>query len=255
MSGGGTEIPNQQKREVSRIEFPYSDLDDAIAVTSAVRAVGGSSCSIEQLAAFLKLAPDGGGFRLRVSGARIFGLITNERGTVTVTELGARICDPITEKQARVDAFLTVPLYRAVYEKFRGATLPPPTGLEAEMVSMGVAVKQKDKARQVFARAAKQAGFLDLSSDRLVIPPIRNVGPAPMEEVGRPDPVATSNTLQPKSSFHPFVEGLLQKLPPTETEWPLTDRRKWLQTAANVFDLMYATPAEDGDKAITIQVS
>lgn len=252
MTDGGAQ--HKEKREVSRIEFPYSDLDDAISVTGAVRAVGGSTCSIEQLAAFLKLAPDGGGFRLRVSGARVFGLITNERGTISVTELGARICDPLTEKQARVDAFLSVELYKAVYEKFRGATLPPPMGLEAEMVTLGVASKQKDKARQVFARAAKQAGFLDLSPDRLVIPPIRNAGLAPIEEVARPDPLP-STTASPVKQFHPFVEGLLQKLPVPEAEWPLNERRKWLQTAANVFDLMYTVPAEESEKSITIQVS
>lgn len=34
-----------------------------------------------------------------------------------------------------------------------------PAGLEAEMVRLGFAEKQKDKARQVFQRSAMQASF------------------------------------------------------------------------------------------------
>jgi hypothetical protein len=40
---------------------------------------------------------------------------------------------------------------------------------------------------------------------------------------------------------HPFIEGLLRTLPDPDTEkqWPLEKRIKWLQTAANIFDLIY----------------
>src|SRR6476646_3426990 len=38
---------------------------------------------------------------------------------------------------------------------------------------------------------------------------------------------------------HPFIEGLLKTLPEPETEWKSADRVKWLQTAANIFDLIY----------------
>lgn len=44
---------------------------------------------------------------------------------------------------------------------------------------------------------------------------------------------------------HALIEGLFDKLPAPESEWPLQARQKWLQTAANIFDLMYT--AKDGD--------
>jgi hypothetical protein len=47
-----------------------------------------------------------------------------------------------------------------------------------------------------------------------------------------------SGGVQPLQS-HPLIEGLFSKLPQPETEWPLQSRQKWLQTAANIFDLMY----------------
>lgn len=40
---------------------------------------------------------------------------------------------------------------------------------------------------------------------------------------------------------HPFITGLLKALPEPETEWSMAARVKWLQTAANIFGLMYTT--------------
>jgi hypothetical protein len=37
----------------------------------------------------------------------------------------------------------------------------------------------------------------------------------------------------------PLILGLFQKLPEPDADWPAKDRLKWLQTAANIFDLVY----------------
>ncbi|SEK07252.1 MULTISPECIES: hypothetical protein [unclassified Variovorax] len=42
-----------------------------------------------------------------------------------------------------------------------------------------------------------------------------------------------------EEDYHPFVLGLLRKLPEPDAPWSTRDRAKWLQTAANIFDLMY----------------
>ena len=49
--------------------------------------------------------------------------------------------------------------------------------------------------------------------------------------------------------LHPFVQGLLKTLPEPETEWPSSARVKWLQTAANIFDLIYK--GDGGGIAVT----
>ena len=46
--------------------------------------------------------------------------------------------------------------------------------------------------------------------------------------------------------YHPFIQGLIDKLPTPETAWALKDRAKWLTTAANIFDLMYLEGNDDG---------
>jgi hypothetical protein len=54
----------------------------------------------------------------------------------------------------------------------------------------------------------------------------------------------------------PLIQGLFSKLPEPETEWPLAARQKWLQTAANIFDLMYApNQADAGELAIRVERS
>src|ERR1039458_1161308 len=147
-----------EKRDKSSIKFAYLPLEEAVTIAKGVHDLGGS-CEIEQLAAHLQQKPKTGSFRLKLGTTKLFGLITYSQATATLTSLGQRICDSQQEQQAKVDAFLGVPLYQRVYEQFKGATLPPSAGLESAMVTMGVAPKQKTVARQVFARSANLAGF------------------------------------------------------------------------------------------------
>lgn len=234
----------KQERERSTIEFPYLSLDDAIEVATAVHELSGSSCQLEQLAAHLQLSSEGGNFRNKVSTARIYGLTTYSTGVVTLTPLGLKIVDPDQERSARADAFLHVPLYKALYEQFKGVTLPPQQGLESAMVALGVAVKQKERARQVFQRSAKEAGFFAYGSTKLILPAIGNTAPKddPRERVQ--PPAKGGGDGGGDDGRHPLIQGLIGALP-TGGEWSFDQRRKWLQAAAMNFDFVYSAPAGD----------
>lgn len=235
------------KRDRSTIDFPYLDLDAAVEVAKAVYQVSGQSCQWDQLAAQMGQASKGGGFRMRVVTAKTFGLLTYTSGTVTLTKLGSQICDPESEAAAKAEAFLCVELYRAVYETYKGVTLPPAPALENEMVKMGVAQKQKDKARQAFQRSATSAGFFAFGQNKLVMPSIK--GSKKVEHTEDPKPgIKEKETEKPdekKKRRHPFIEGLLDKLPEADTPWAREGRKKWLQTASNIFDLMYTADSDD----------
>lgn len=246
--------PEEEKRGRSTIEFPYGDLDDAVAVAKGVHSRGGSSCEWDQLAAQLNQAATSGGFRQRLLTAKTFGLVTYSQGTITLTPLGTRICDPQQEAVARVESFLMVPLYRAVHEQFRGVTLPPAGGLETAMVTLGVAVKQKEKARQVFQRAATQAGFFAHGPNRLVSPSIRTPEFKPAADLKPPgdDPNKGGGGGDGGGQLHALIQGLIQKLPPTDKAWGLESRRKWLQTASHIFDLIY--PEDQEQRSLKIEI-
>jgi hypothetical protein len=196
---------------------------------------------LDQLAGYLKQPITSGTFRLRVSNAATFGLTENERGEVRLTELGRRIADAAQEAAARVDAFMSVPLYDRIYENYKGFTLPGPGALEKFMRDVGVSSKQTGKARHAFTRSAKQAGFFAHGEDRLVRPAAAGPGTKPIEDA-KADTDKESNGKKGSggpSDLHPFIQGLLKELPPAGDIWPEVKRKLWLDTASSIFKIIY----------------
>lgn len=253
-----TSVEQKATKERSTIEFPYLDEENAAQVAEGVHTVGGV-CDVDQLAAQLGQSAQGGGFRLRLICARQFGFIEYERGRVSLTALGHRAVDSQQQKAARAEAFLNIPLYKALFDSYRGVTLPPNPGLERKMVSLGVASKQADKARQAFQRSAKFAGYFEYGADRLVAPPnngaqsAKAIAEEQKPEIERETNGFSGQQLKPAYDLHPFVQGLIEKLPPPDGNWSLVDRAKWLTTAANIFDLMY-TSDEDVTGGLTVRL-
>jgi len=246
------------ERERSRIEFPYFSLDEAIKIAKGVFDLG-ANCQIDQLAGHLNQAAAGGGFRVKLMSARTFGLITYTQGNVSLTDLGSQIVEEEGEQEARARAFLKVPLYNAIYEQYKGKTLPGNIGLEGAMVNLGVAAKQKDKARQAFQRSAKEAGFFSYGSTKLVYP----VLPVSVQE--RPSKERIGDTPPPPPAkgggsggsgggegLDPLIQGFLNKLPEPNSAWGIEGRKKWLQLVLGILDVMY-TGAEEG-KTLVIKV-
>jgi hypothetical protein len=249
----------------SSIKFPYLDQDDSLEIAKKVFEIGGKSCDKVALAAAFNVSADGGGFGLRLATAKMFGFIGTEKKTITLTELGQRAVDPATEKAARAESFLEVPLYEKLYEDYQGQLLPGIDGLEAHIVKLGVAPKQKDKARQVFLRTAKQAGYFSISSNRLAAPQFKqgSVETTPLApekpDGGNGGSGGTGSGGNDGKKRHPFIEGLLETLPPAalgagKTEWGLKERQDWLQTAAGIFNLIYTAKADDKG-AVTVSVA
>lgn len=253
----------QEKRDKSSIQFAYLDLDDAVAIANGVHQAGGTSCQLDQLAAQLGVKADTGSFRLRLSTAKVFGFITVSAGTVTLTNLGVRVCDPQQEAIARGESFIGVPLYRQIYEQFKGGILPNPSGLESAIVTLGVAPKQSPVARQVFSRSAQQAGFFLHGNNRLVPPRGVAVGGAAAAFTPPALPAESEIDKQQQKSggsgdggngggLHPLIEGLIKSLPKDiEQPWPIEKRAKWLRAAAQNFDLIYN---DTGDDSIEVTV-
>ncbi len=240
-------------REMSQTPFPYVDQDAAISVARALLDAGGVALTRDQLAGAMGQTPGSGNFAWKAMAARLFGLIEQKDGKNQLTDLGFAIVDEGRQKKARADAFLAVPLYRRVYDEFKGKQLPPrPVGLETLFVRFGVAPKQKDKARHAFERSAKQAGFFEHGTDRLVEPIIGGAAPAsPIERrPSDPSPQARAITGQSRKSYHPFIEGLLLALPEPHDIWPVTERTKWLRAAQDIFELIYKSSSEGNEPTI-----
>ena len=246
----------------SGIVFPYMDLDDALDVAQHLYARSGiSSCPIDELAAEMKQTTSSGNFRLKTVTAGVFGLTEKDgRSSIKLTELGCRVVSPDGEADAKAAAFLQVPLYNQIYEKYKGKLLPPTKALEREMQILGVASKQTDKARHAFQRSAKQAGYFSSGEDRLVRPRLTssaNTSPETLDQSAADAPTAREEETPRRGGsgagggqYHPFIQGLLQTLPEPGTLWTVEGRAAWLLAAAQNFTLIYK-----GEGKIDVQVA
>ncbi len=249
------------KRKRSKIQFPYNPLNDGVEIAKPILQNGGQQGTIDQVAGWSKhKTSNSGTFKLKLYAARLFGLIEMNDDTISLTELGNDILDPQKERQARARAFLNVPLYRKIYEKYKGKILPSDAGLEAEIATLGVAPKQKERARRMFEHSAQQAGLFSLGRDRLIL--LRGMAERKTEEAqsleeqhspsSREKATRLWGTLSASwpdaAKLHPLIRGLLETLPPPEAEWPNEKRQHWLKTAEHIFGLIYKGNGEISDK-------
>jgi hypothetical protein len=217
----------------SSIEFPYLDLDTAVEVARAVYARAGLGlCELDELAAQMDQVVSGA-FRQKTATAKSFGVIEKDsRSAFKLTTLGQNIVQDETEAEARAAAFLTVPLYKAVFERYRGHLLPPAKALEREMGALGVAPKQTGKARQAFERSAQEAGFFAQGDDRLVQPRLDPPATRSIVSADGQDQTEGRNgggSGGGRGSRAEFMSQLLAKFPPFDPAWPDDIKTKWFE--------------------------
>ena len=200
----------------------------------------------------MKLSAGSGNFVLKVATARMFELVNYIGGKYELSPLGFNILDAGRQSSARAEAFLNVPLYKRVYDEFKGRQLPPrPQGLENAFVKFGVAPKQRSTARLVFDKSATQAGFFPSGPERLIEPILGSATSASENgEVEEAEVVVSERgpvKFAPNKSsaiLNPFIQGLLDTLPAPETNWTIEGRATWLQAAAKIFELIYKGSGE-----------
>lgn len=197
------DAPPPARRTRSTVSFPYADLAEAERAVHHLAGSGGT-CLPEQLAAWLGHSKlNSGAFRNKVAAGKLFAVLQGGRRLISLTELGRRLTDRRALPQARVEAFLAVPLYRALFESYRGNQMPGVMLLELDMLRLGVSRTQVKGARQVFLRSAEQAGMFAAGNTQMVLPK-GTVFPAPSNEDAR----KAAGSPYPKA-----IEGILEQAP------------------------------------------
>lgn len=245
-------------RQRSSIGFPYNNLGDAIEVANAIHSHAGTGdCDDAQLSAWMNMSAKSSGFRVQLSASRLFGLIETTSGRHKLTPLGVMILDPQQERGARSQAFMNVPLYKAIYEAHKTGVLPPAAALEREITGLGVAEKQTARARQVFERSAEQAGYFEHGKNRLVMPAvaIRDVPPPGDDDTdknknknGGGDGGGVDDL-----ELDPLLIALLKKIPPAEKGWAAAQRVRWFRTFAMNVSQIYDEDGEPVEMKIELE--
>jgi hypothetical protein len=241
-NAASSKAPDDRKWVRSEIGFPYSDLENAVELAQTIHAKAGTSCEIEELAAWMGQTATGGTFRTRIGAARMFGLVETAQTRVSLTQLGRHVLDDSERgRAAKVSAFLNVQLFRAMYEQYRGNVLPPPPAIERQVEQLGVSPKQKERARQTFMKSAQYAAFIDVSSGRFVKPGIVQRDEVRQDKPANNDRSRTGGGGGDEFSpgIDPIIGGLLKRLPQSGDVWPEAERKLWLQLLEGSFKLIY----------------
>jgi hypothetical protein len=183
-----------------------------------------------------------------LAAARLFGLINADRSdALQLTELGRLVVDAKREREGRARAFLSVPLFSALHDKFKGSVVPPTAALEKELAALGVASTLTDTARRVMERSAEEAGFYEAGRDRLVMPgfvPSEAPPPDPNENNGGGGSGGGTGGGDGEAlHLDPLLLALLKKIPEAEKGWPAAQRVRWFKTFAMNVSQIY-----DGDE-------
>lgn len=160
------------------VDYPICSWEKANQLAQAVQDLGGE-CSPEACAAQLGMAASGGGFNSIKNGAAKFGLIVAGRKSLSTTEHFSKMSlayDQEKKKKLERDAFLSPPLFRTLWDKYRGRKLPDILG-QVLAADFGVNKAQSEKIANYFVSGAKSVGLS--TGDGKLVAEIRQ---SPMED-------------------------------------------------------------------------
>lgn len=259
------------KRRVSGMFCPYYTLDQSVEVAKVIHEKAGGSCDRAQLATLLGYnGVKNGAFLTRVTAAKIFGLISQHDDQLKVTEAAHKILHPVTPGQgerAKVDAFLTVPLFRKVFDEFNGINLPDEIGLKNLLLTQYEIVEERTgPSVRVMLDSAEQAGLFRAAGNRSKMvmpltaavapnpPAHRDASPAAGLNGDRSDERADSRRGGGGSGgeggdgddIDPAIRGLLRRLPPVGTPLTPTRRKAFIDAFTAYVAVVY--PETDADQ-------
>ncbi len=175
----------------SELKFPVYGLADSVIAAKAIHDKGGGAATNDHLAAFLGYkSAKNGAFVNRVASAKLFGLIEGPPSRLVITGRAQKILMPVNAgdpRQALIDAFLSVPLYAAIYREYQGKELPPEFGMKNALRTMfGVVPGRIDEAHRAFMTSADTAGFFEVrgSKTQLIMPMVQSGPPKPKPAPG-----------------------------------------------------------------------
>src|SRR6185312_3207659 len=251
-------------RARSGVSFPYWDLDSVTEVARAIHERAGGACDTAQLATMLGYSGiSNGSFRTRVSAAKMFGVIEDsDDHRLRVSARGRRIVAPVTDADgisARTEAFLAVDLFRRVFDRFNGTTLPEQVGLRNLFANEYQVVPDRIAPTvRILLDSAEQAGLFQAAGNRSRMAMPLSAGftpaaPAPIAppaiekiEIHRPGGNGGGGGDDGTSEIDPAIVGLLKRLPPVGTAINAKRRKVLIDAFTNVVAFLYPD-AEDGD--------
>lgn len=258
----------------SEVSFPYYDLNKSIQAARIVHEKAGGRCDRAQLASLLEYSSvKNGGFLSRISAGKMFGLLEEFGDSIVLSERAKKIISPVTNSdadQAKADAFLSVELFRRVFDDFNGHTLPGEAGLKNLFENTyKIVPKQVAPALRIMLDSADTAGYFRATGNRAkMVKPI--ISETSMEVRGNSERKQedrskigegrdTENPQTPPKSnryggsdggdgggIDPALLGLLRNLPPPGSQLGPKRRAALIEAFKSTINFIYPEDEEDG---------
>lgn len=150
-------------RKRSRL-YPRYTLQESVSFIKVIERMGGRGVAEQALASSIGKGVNNSGFIGRLSAAKQFGLLLEEQGKLSLTELGNRIARPSSSDEpadALKQAFARPPLYAELAQVFNGRILPELSFLSNRLVTeFGIEGNAKDGAAKNFLKSAEYADVI-----------------------------------------------------------------------------------------------
>lgn len=155
---------NDNKRERSAL-YPMITVDECFDIIELVEKKGGKVHASSSIAQVLGVSEKTNSFRSKISTLRQYGLIAGNQGTYKLTDISTDYLYPTDDKQrknAKLQAFLNVPLYKKLIEKYENQALPAMDKLANILLGkeFGLTKNTKDSAVEYFVKSLEQLGLL-----------------------------------------------------------------------------------------------
>lgn len=239
--------------------FTMFDLTSCLQIPAMIHNQGGKLTNVE-LAQHLGYKSEvNGSFNTRLANARLFGLVEGSTAGLSASRRAIDILFPdvpATEARARIEAFESVPLYKAVLDQYHGQPLPDEKGMLNALTTRWDITAEK--APMVLARmmdSAEQAGLFSVAGGRtkMIRPTIGTVS-TPQATPPHGGGVHAVNPISPgvgdgggakKSVRHnKMIDGALDELP--DDAWSVAEMKQWLQFFESALRVVYRLPSAEG---------
>ena len=246
-----------KRRAKSGVRFPYNNLDESVAVAKVIHERAGGGCDLAQLATLLNYSGvRNGAFRTRLSAAKMFGVVEEaDEQDLKVSTRGLAIIAPISKARAvtaKVEAFMAVELFKKVFDRFNGTTLPTTVGLKNLLTTEYQVVPDRVVPTvRIMLDSAEQAGLFSAAGNRtrMVMPLAESPPPSASPVPEQPEVVRQGGHGGDGGgdgiNIDPAILGLLKRLPPGGT--PLSDKKRKALIEAFTATVNFIYPDADGE--------
>lgn len=210
----------EKKARRPRGSFPPSlTLSEAVSVITRLYEDVGGDASYDTFAGVISNSPSSSTFTRKLGSLKNYGLVTDERRHVRVSDLGIAIVAPTSpheRTQALKEAFLNVDVFGALYDKYKGKLLPQDEFL-TNVVSAFVPKEFSHTWIDRFKQSAKSAGLIrDRGDGKLQVREIADNREGESVESQRIEDYSPSAS--PSASLSPSSSASPSPAPPEESD-------------------------------------